>query len=117
VELTGDASALFPTAPGIYAVYDKAGDLQYVGLSRRVSASLQSHLRDLPEFCASAKVCGAAVSFIMFIGFVLGIFSGARVFLSLASLLVLWNTKLSSRSMFLNHYWGLSCSWRIGQLK
>jgi glutaredoxin-related protein len=55
VELTGDASALFPTAPGIYAVYDKAGDLQYVGLSRRVSASLQSHLRDLPEFCASAK--------------------------------------------------------------
>lgn len=56
VELTDDASTSFPAAPGIYAVYDKAGDLQYVGLSRRVSASLQSHLKDLPELCASAKV-------------------------------------------------------------
>lgn len=56
VGLTEDASALFPAAPGIYAIYDKAGDLQYVGLSRRVSASLHSHLRDLPELCASVKV-------------------------------------------------------------
>lgn len=55
VELTDDVS-VFPSAPGIYAVYDKAGSLQYVGLSRRVSSSLQSHLRDLPELCATAKV-------------------------------------------------------------
>jgi len=54
VELTDDVS-VFPSAPGIYAVYDKAGSLQYVGLSRRVSSSLQSHLRDLPELCAFAK--------------------------------------------------------------
>lgn len=49
-------SLSFPAAPGIYAVYDKAGDLQYVGLSRRVSSSLQSHVRELPEFCATVKV-------------------------------------------------------------
>ena len=55
VELTDDVS-VFPSAPGIYAVYDKTGSLQYVGLSRRVSSSLQSHLRDLPELCAFAKV-------------------------------------------------------------
>jgi Grx4 family monothiol glutaredoxin len=55
VELTDAASGSFPAAPGIYAVYDKTGALQYVGLSRRVSASLQSHLRDLPELCATAK--------------------------------------------------------------
>lgn len=26
----------FPGAPGVYAVYDKAGALQYIGLSRKV---------------------------------------------------------------------------------
>ncbi|KAG0613350.1 hypothetical protein M758_6G096500 [Ceratodon purpureus] len=55
VELTEDVASSFPAAPGIYAVYDKVGDLQYIGLSRRISASLQTHSRDLPELCASAK--------------------------------------------------------------
>jgi hypothetical protein len=33
----------FPTALGIYAVYDKEGDLQYVGLMHRVSPALTSN--------------------------------------------------------------------------
>lgn len=44
-----------PAAPGIYAVYDKEGDLQYLGLSRRLAASLSNHVRELPELCATAK--------------------------------------------------------------
>jgi hypothetical protein len=33
----GEMSA-FPSAPGVYAVYDAAGELQYVGLSRKARA-------------------------------------------------------------------------------
>ncbi len=46
----------FPAAPGIYAVYDKEGDLQYVGLTRRVSTSLDIHLKENSELCGSVKV-------------------------------------------------------------
>ncbi|KAG6552876.1 hypothetical protein Mapa_005531 [Marchantia paleacea] len=56
VELTSDSSKEFPAAPGVYAIYDKEGKLQYVGISRRVSSSIQSHLQDLPELCGSVKV-------------------------------------------------------------
>ncbi|CAK9222616.1 unnamed protein product [Sphagnum troendelagicum] len=45
----------FPAAPGIYAVYDKEGDLQYVGLTRRVSTSLDIHLKENSELCGSVK--------------------------------------------------------------
>ena len=93
VELTEDVASSFPAAPGIYAVYDKVGDLQYIGLSRRISASLQTHSRDLPELCASAKVCGAVVrgSLWWFVfGFVLRIFFPGSNF-ALSSLL---NVKL-----------------------
>lgn len=54
VSLSEDLSKL-PASPGIYAVYDKAGDLQYLGLTRRLSASLSTHVRDLPELCATTK--------------------------------------------------------------
>eukprot|EP00250_Pteridium_aquilinum_P006700 c16564_g1_i1 orf=98-991(+) len=50
-----DGLSKLPASPGIYAVYDKAGDLQYLGLTRRLSASLSNHVRDLPELCASTK--------------------------------------------------------------
>ncbi|BFI25074.1 hypothetical protein AXG93_773s1130 [Marchantia polymorpha subsp. ruderalis] len=56
VDLSSDGSKEFPAAPGVYAIYDKEGKLQYVGISRRVSSSIQSHLQDLPELCASVKV-------------------------------------------------------------
>eukprot|EP00249_Psilotum_nudum_P013728 c24479_g1_i1 orf=296-1207(+) len=51
-----DALAKLPAAPGVYAIYDQQGELQFLGLSRRVSSSLQSHVRHLPELCASAKI-------------------------------------------------------------
>lgn len=47
--------SILPSAPGIYAVYDREGDLQYLGLSRRISASLSSHVRDLPDLCGTVK--------------------------------------------------------------
>lgn len=34
-------------APGVYAVYDKSGKLQYVGLSRKIAASVSAHVSDL----------------------------------------------------------------------
>ena len=82
MDLTDDSSVFLPAAPGIYAVYDKAGDLQYVGLSRRVSASLQSHLRDVPELCGSAKVSKFTVWLVPVVcelDFGLRIFSEAHV--------------------------------------
>ncbi|KAI5079811.1 hypothetical protein GOP47_0005290 [Adiantum capillus-veneris] len=54
VSLTDDLSKV-PASSGIYAIYDKAGDLQYIGLTRRLSSSLQNHVHDLPELCASTK--------------------------------------------------------------
>jgi hypothetical protein len=52
----------FPAAPGIYAVYDKEGDLQYVGLTRRVSTSLDIHLKENSELCGSVKVLSLSLS-------------------------------------------------------
>jgi hypothetical protein len=52
----------FPAAPGIYAVYDKEGDLQYVGLTRRVSTSLDTHLKENSELCGSVKVLSLSLS-------------------------------------------------------
>jgi hypothetical protein len=34
----GGEKTVFPNASGVYAVYDKDGRLQYMGLSRKVSA-------------------------------------------------------------------------------
>ncbi|OEL34636.1 Monothiol glutaredoxin-S12, chloroplastic [Dichanthelium oligosanthes] len=43
--------------PGVYGVYDAAGDLQFVGISRNVRASLEGHRRKVPaDLCASVKV-------------------------------------------------------------
>jgi hypothetical protein len=46
----------FPTTLGIYAVYDKEGDLQYVGLMCQVSTNLDIHLKENFEFCGFVKV-------------------------------------------------------------
>ena len=45
-----------PDAPGVYAVYNADGALQYMGLSRKVAASVELHRQDLPEECATVKV-------------------------------------------------------------
>ncbi|GJP35621.1 hypothetical protein CLOM_g20116 [Closterium sp. NIES-68] len=56
------AVAAFPAASGIYAIYDTAGALQYMGLSRRLAASLQAHAEDLPEMCGAVKLVVVAAT-------------------------------------------------------
>ncbi|KAF5759496.1 putative glutaredoxin, GIY-YIG endonuclease superfamily, Thioredoxin-like superfamily [Helianthus annuus] len=53
---TVPVSSVFPSASGVYAVYDKNGDLQFVGLSRNIQASVLFHQKSVPELCASIKV-------------------------------------------------------------
>ncbi|KAL8237230.1 hypothetical protein R6Q59_018311 [Mikania micrantha] len=53
---SGDVSAVFPSASGVYAVYDTNGDLQFVGLSRNIQASILFHQKSVPELCGSVKV-------------------------------------------------------------
>ncbi|KAF5833488.1 thioredoxin-like protein [Dunaliella salina] len=45
-----------PKNPGVYAVYDGNTTLQYIGLSRRVDASIANHLAELPELTNGVKV-------------------------------------------------------------
>lgn len=46
----------FPSASGVYSIYDGDGVLQYMGLTRKLSASLETHASELPEQTKSAKV-------------------------------------------------------------
>lgn len=41
---------------GVYAVYDKNDDLQFIGLSRNIAASISAHRKSVPELCGSVKV-------------------------------------------------------------
>ena len=51
-----DEDAL-PPKLGVYSVYDPAGELQFVGISRNVRASVEGHRRKVPaNLCASVKV-------------------------------------------------------------
>lgn len=51
-----DEEAL-PPRPGVYGVFDPAGDLQFLGISRNVRASIEGHRRKVPaDLCASVKV-------------------------------------------------------------
>ena len=42
-----------PDQPGVYAVFDAHGKLQYMGLSRKIAGSIDLHREELPnETCA-----------------------------------------------------------------
>jgi hypothetical protein len=46
-----------PPKPGVYDIYDAAGELQFVGISRSVRTSVEGHRRKVPaDLCASVKV-------------------------------------------------------------
>lgn len=45
-----------PSDSGVYAVYDKSDELQFVGISRNIAASVSAHLKSVPELCGSVKV-------------------------------------------------------------
>ncbi|KAG2380709.1 Bifunctional monothiol glutaredoxin-S16 [Vigna angularis] len=44
-----------PSGAGVYAVYDKVGEVQFIGLSRNIAASVSSHWKSVPELCGSVK--------------------------------------------------------------
>ncbi|KAA8517396.1 hypothetical protein F0562_017689 [Nyssa sinensis] len=46
----------FPSEAGVYAVYDQNGDLQFVGISRNIAASVLTHRKLVPDLCCSVKV-------------------------------------------------------------
>eukprot|EP01023_Acetabularia_acetabulum_P014162 TRINITY_DN16957_c0_g3_i1.p1 TRINITY_DN16957_c0_g3~~TRINITY_DN16957_c0_g3_i1.p1 ORF type:complete len:313 (+),score=43.49 TRINITY_DN16957_c0_g3_i1:58-996(+) len=45
----------FPSSPGIYAVYDPEGTLQYIGLTRKINLSMRNHIDELPHLVSSVK--------------------------------------------------------------
>ncbi|PON51130.1 Monothiol glutaredoxin-related [Parasponia andersonii] len=46
----------FPSGTGVYAAFDSNGDLQFVGLSRNIAASVLAHRKSVSELCHSVKV-------------------------------------------------------------
>jgi len=52
-EVTGEE---LPSGAGVYAVYDKNGELQFIGLSRNIAATVSAHRKSVPELCGSVKV-------------------------------------------------------------
>ncbi|XP_059305353.1 bifunctional monothiol glutaredoxin-S16, chloroplastic [Lycium ferocissimum] len=53
---TDEISGRFPKESGVYAVYDSNGDLQFIGISRNIAASVVSHKNSVPQLCSSVKV-------------------------------------------------------------
>eukprot|EP01018_Ginkgo_biloba_P000275 Gb_37809 [translate_table: standard] len=49
-------SKKLPSESGVYAVHDKNGELQFIGISRRVAASVLNHMENVPELCGAVKV-------------------------------------------------------------
>ncbi|KAI8465313.1 MAG: glutaredoxin [Monoraphidium minutum] len=45
----------YPEAAGVYAVYDSAGEVQYIGLSRKVNASVAHHMQSLPDLTHAVR--------------------------------------------------------------
>jgi len=56
IQFEGFNSPHIPASPGIYAIYNDKKELQYVGLSRKISASIKMHCFELPAECGFAKV-------------------------------------------------------------
>ena len=49
-----------PAESGVYAVYDKSDELQFVGISRNIGASVSTHVKSVPELCGSVKVVSSS---------------------------------------------------------
>ncbi|KAJ0983900.1 hypothetical protein J5N97_002256 [Dioscorea zingiberensis] len=55
-EGSDELRSTFPSSPGIYGVYDKNGDLQFIGVTRNVAANIATHRKRVPDLCSSVKV-------------------------------------------------------------
>ena len=51
----GHRNEAIPATPGVYAIYNETGALQYVGLSRKVNSSVKVHAFELPQYCHSVR--------------------------------------------------------------
>ncbi|KAK6118272.1 hypothetical protein DH2020_048058 [Rehmannia glutinosa] len=56
VNVSSESDGIFPSDSGVYAVYDGSGDLQFVGITRNLAASILTHKNSVPELCCSVKV-------------------------------------------------------------
>ncbi|XP_022767762.1 bifunctional monothiol glutaredoxin-S16, chloroplastic [Durio zibethinus] len=45
-----------PSDAGVYAVFDRNDELQFIGISRNIGGSLFTHKKSVPELCCSVKV-------------------------------------------------------------
>ncbi|RZS11453.1 hypothetical protein BHM03_00042785 [Ensete ventricosum] len=52
----GELDGKFPSGAGVYGVYDKEGNLQFIGISRNIASSIASHSKFVPDLCHSVKV-------------------------------------------------------------
>ncbi|XP_022971349.1 bifunctional monothiol glutaredoxin-S16, chloroplastic [Cucurbita maxima] len=54
-ETAGEIAGKFPSDAGVYAVYDKDGDVQFIGITRSIAGSVATHWKSVPELCVSVK--------------------------------------------------------------
>ncbi|KAA0044185.1 bifunctional monothiol glutaredoxin-S16 [Cucumis melo var. makuwa] len=54
-ETAGEIAGNFPSDAGVYAVYDKEGDVQFIGITRNIAGSVATHWKSVPELCVSVK--------------------------------------------------------------
>ncbi|KAL7092670.1 hypothetical protein ACP275_12G177900 [Erythranthe tilingii] len=45
-----------PSDSGVYAIYNDSDDLQFIGITRNLAASVLTHKKSVPELCFSVKV-------------------------------------------------------------
>ncbi|XP_028760937.1 bifunctional monothiol glutaredoxin-S16, chloroplastic isoform X1 [Neltuma alba] len=50
------AASELPSGTGVYAIYDKNDELQFIGLSRNIAASVSAHRKSVPELVGAVKV-------------------------------------------------------------
>jgi Grx4 family monothiol glutaredoxin len=55
VSLRDQPATACPEAAGVYAVYSSDGTIQYIGLTRKISGSVASHIQAVPELVDSVK--------------------------------------------------------------
>ncbi|CAN1247772.1 hypothetical protein LINPERPRIM_LOCUS6480 [Linum perenne] len=46
----------FPQDSGVYAIHDKNDDIQFIGISKNIAASVFAHSKFVPDLCSSVKV-------------------------------------------------------------
>eukprot|EP00899_Mesostigma_viride_P021586 jgi/Mesvir1/29429/Mv23011-RA.1 len=61
-QMAGPSSWKIPPLPGIYAIYNDKKELQYIGLSRKLSSSIQAHAEDVPDQCIYVKAVPVQVA-------------------------------------------------------